>query len=101
MCGQVNTPQLVADPSFYASHKLFGGRWNVPDTSRAGAAAIEKAKSDLLDFFITVGRPPASRGPQLMSCQEVEQRKWYGFWDYGDVMHTYGTRARSSVGKLG
>lgn len=21
--------------------------------------------------------------------QEVEQRNWYGFWDYGDVMHTY------------
>ncbi|WP_241089366.1 hypothetical protein, partial [Pseudomonas viridiflava] len=20
---------------------------------------------------------------------EVEQRKWYGFWNYGDVMHTY------------
>lgn len=24
------------------------------------------------------------------TSQEVEQRKWYGFWDYGDVMHTYG-----------
>ena len=21
--------------------------------------------------------------------REVEQRRWYGFWDYGDVMHTY------------
>ncbi|MVT02142.1 Tat pathway signal sequence domain protein [Enterobacter sp. 10-1] len=21
--------------------------------------------------------------------REVEQRKWYGFWDFGDVMHTY------------
>ena len=20
---------------------------------------------------------------------QVEQRRWYGFWDYGDVMHTY------------
>ncbi|EJD39304.1 hypothetical protein AURDEDRAFT_116222 [Auricularia subglabra TFB-10046 SS5] len=69
----VNTPQLVADPAFYASHKLFGGRWSLPDASRAGAAAIEKAKSDLLDFYV----------------QEIEQRKWYGFWDYGDVMHTY------------
>ena len=19
----------------------------------------------------------------------MEQRRWYGFWDYGDVMHTY------------
>ncbi|MFT8672395.1 hypothetical protein [Acetobacter orientalis] len=21
--------------------------------------------------------------------KQVEQRKWYGFWDYGDIMHTY------------
>lgn len=24
---QVNIPQLVASPEFYAAHKLFGGRW--------------------------------------------------------------------------
>jgi hypothetical protein len=34
--------------------KLFGGRWNLPDTTRSGAAAIEKQKSDLLDFYIKV-----------------------------------------------
>ncbi|KAL0579652.1 hypothetical protein V5O48_002348 [Marasmius crinis-equi] len=67
------TPQIVASPEFYASHKLFGGRWNVPDTSRSGAAALEKRKSDLLDFYVA----------------EIEQRNFYGFWNYGDVMHTY------------
>ncbi|KAJ8073355.1 hypothetical protein PM082_011627 [Marasmius tenuissimus] len=67
------SPQIVANPEFYASHKLFGGRWNVPDTSRAGAAAIEKQKSELLDFYVA----------------EIEQRNFYGFWNYGDVMHTY------------
>ncbi|TFK41764.1 hypothetical protein BDQ12DRAFT_678450 [Crucibulum laeve] len=66
-------PQIVSTPEFYASHRLFGGRWNVPDTSTTGAAAIEKRKSDLLDFYIT----------------DIEQRKFYGFWNYGDVMHTY------------
>jgi hypothetical protein len=74
--GEVNdkVPLLVASPSFYAAHKLFGGRWGVPDASlSSGAATIEKAKSDLLDFYVA----------------EVDQRKWYGFWDYGDVMHTY------------
>lgn len=50
---------------------------NVPNTSRSGLAKIEKQKSDLLDFYVA----------------EVEQRKWYGFWDYGDVMHTYGKLA--------
>ncbi|WP_259772518.1 exo-rhamnogalacturonan lyase family protein [Pseudoduganella lutea] len=24
--------------------------------------------------------------------KQVEQRRWYGFWDYGDVMHTYDPR---------
>ncbi|WP_202423782.1 exo-rhamnogalacturonan lyase family protein [Duganella margarita] len=25
-------------------------------------------------------------------CKQVEDRKWYGYWDYGDVMHTYDTQ---------
>ncbi|KAG6864674.1 hypothetical protein C0991_007949 [Blastosporella zonata] len=70
---QTQVPQIVAEPSFYAAHKLFGGRWNVPDTSRSGLEAIEKRKSDLLDFYVA----------------EIDQRKFYGFWNYGDVMHTY------------
>ncbi|EEB87715.1 hypothetical protein MPER_14840, partial [Moniliophthora perniciosa FA553] len=28
--------------------------------------------------------------PQLqLRTQEIEQRNFYGFWNYGDVMHTY------------
>ena len=30
-------------------------------------------------------RLPAS----TTTVKQVEQRRWYGFWDYGDVMHTY------------
>ncbi|KAJ7178916.1 hypothetical protein C8R46DRAFT_1323130 [Mycena filopes] len=45
-------PQIVASPQFYASHKLFGGRWDVPDTSTTGAAAMEKRHSALLDFYV-------------------------------------------------
>ncbi|KAK7056356.1 hypothetical protein VNI00_002910 [Paramarasmius palmivorus] len=67
------TPQLVASPEFYVSHKLFGGRWNLPDNSTAESSEIEKKKSDLLDFYVA----------------EIEQRNFYGFWNYGDVMHTY------------
>ncbi|KAF8991427.1 hypothetical protein BDQ17DRAFT_1433088 [Cyathus striatus] len=56
--GAVHTdpPQLVAKPEFYASHRLFGGRWNVPNTSTSGLAAIEKRKSELLDFYINTRR---------------------------------------------
>ncbi|KAF5349243.1 hypothetical protein D9756_009419 [Leucocoprinus leucothites] len=67
-------PQLVSTPEFYVSKKLFGGRWNVPDTARSGAAVIEKEKSALLDFYVKV---------------EIDQRQYYGFWNHGDVMHTY------------
>ena len=57
-------PQLVADPEFYAAHKLFGGHWATP----SGAAPdLESRKDVLLDFYVN----------------EVEQRRWYGFWDYG------------------
>ncbi|KAJ8514833.1 hypothetical protein ONZ45_g7662 [Pleurotus djamor] len=66
-------PQVVSSPEFYVSHKLFGGRWNVPDMWTSGSRAIEKRKSDLLDFYLL----------------DIEQRQFYGFWDYGDVMHTY------------
>jgi hypothetical protein len=51
---QTLVPQVIASPEFYASHKLFGGRWNVPDTSTTGAAAMEKRHSDLLDFYVAV-----------------------------------------------
>ncbi|KAI0316601.1 hypothetical protein OF83DRAFT_1172738 [Amylostereum chailletii] len=63
-------PQVVASPEFYASHNLFGGFWSLPSDK---APTIEKAKNDLLDFYVA----------------EVDQRQFYGFWDYGDVMHTY------------
>ncbi|KAJ7582933.1 hypothetical protein C8J56DRAFT_1028850 [Mycena floridula] len=67
---QTTPSQLVASPEFYVSHNLFGGRWNVPDTA---SPALEKRKSDLLDFYIA----------------EIKQRQFYGFWNHGDVMHTY------------
>ncbi|QRV78526.1 hypothetical protein RhiJN_06541 [Ceratobasidium sp. AG-Ba] len=66
-------PQLVASPAFYQSHGLFGGRWSIPSTTRSGAAKIEGQKKQLLDFYVA----------------EIEQRQFYGFWNYGDVMHTY------------
>lgn len=73
--------------------------------SRSGAATIEKAKSDLLDFYIAVRYLIVFSTRILMEqsyLQEVEQRKWYGFWDYGDVMHTYGERtARTSTVLIG
>ncbi|KAF5347089.1 hypothetical protein D9758_011642 [Tetrapyrgos nigripes] len=69
----IQIPQIVANPEFYVSRKVFGGRWNLPDTSTSDSTAIEQKKTELLDFYV----------------KEVDQRNFYGFWNHGDVMHTY------------
>ena len=64
---------LACAPERYLTSGVFGGFWTLPDTSHPTKAAIEKHLNYLLEGYV----------------KEVEQRRWYGFWDYGDVMHTY------------
>jgi hypothetical protein len=72
--GNVRTPpQLACSPSQYLAAKVFGGLFSAPDRSTAAKARVE----DQLDFLIDYYK------------KQVEQRRWYGFWDYGDVMHSY------------
>ncbi|MFD4598516.1 Tat pathway signal sequence domain protein [Streptomyces sp. NPDC058464] len=69
-------PQLTAPPKQLIKAKVFGpGLYAEPDRSTAAKARIE----DHLDFLFTYYK------------DQVEQRRWYGFWDYGDFMHTYDT----------
>ncbi|OLZ60547.1 Tat pathway signal sequence domain protein [Streptomyces sp. IMTB 2501] len=69
-------PQLAAPPKQLIRAKVFGpGLYSEPDRSTAAKAKIE----DHLDFLFTYYK------------DQVEQRRWYGFWDYGDFMHTYDT----------
>ncbi|MFG2957089.1 Tat pathway signal sequence domain protein [Streptomyces sp. NPDC048291] len=69
-------PQLTAPPKQLIKAKVFGpGLYSEPDRSTAAKAKIE----DHLDFLFTYYK------------DQVEQRRWYGFWDYGDFMHTYDT----------
>ena len=49
------------------------GIWSLPDRS----TPLKRAVEDQLD------------GALELYKKEVEQRHWYGFWDYGDVMHAY------------
>ncbi len=72
--GQIarQTPLLVATPTYLHSVPAFGV-WSLPDRSTAGKAWVE----DQLDAAL------------LFYQKEIEQRRWYGFWDYGDVMHGY------------
>ena len=65
-------PQLAASPEHCLAAGVFG-TWGLPDRSHPAKAKIE----DQLDFLLRA------------YLDQVEQRRWYGFWDYGDVMHSY------------
>ncbi|MFE2538355.1 Tat pathway signal sequence domain protein [Streptomyces sp. NPDC059371] len=67
-------PQLAAPPRQLIKAKVFGpGLYSEPDRSTPAKAKIE----DHLDFLFTYYK------------EQVEMRRWYGFWDYGDIMHSY------------
>ncbi|MFD3927750.1 Tat pathway signal sequence domain protein [Streptomyces sp. NPDC058614] len=66
-------PQLAASPQHLIKAKVFGGLFSEPDRSTTAKAKIE----DHLDFLFTYYK------------DQVEMRRWYGFWDYGDIMHSY------------
>ncbi|MGP4042030.1 exo-rhamnogalacturonan lyase family protein [Gracilibacillus sp. D59] len=65
-------PLLVCDPTYYHDTKALGV-WSLKDESTPIKAKLESALDEVLQFYL----------------DEVEQRGWYGFWDYGDVMHSY------------
>jgi len=65
-------PLLVCEPQYYHQVRAFG-YWSLPDRSTAAKAWFEDQLDAIVAFYL----------------REVEQRRWYGFWDYGDVMHSY------------
>src|SRR6478752_6541954 len=68
-----STPALLqASPEYLHSAGIFGD-WSPVDRSTPARARLEDRLDFLFDFY----------------AGQVEQRRWYGFWNYGDVMHTY------------
>ena len=65
-------PQLHTGPERLRAAGVFG-TWDLVDRSTPARAAIEDRLVWLREFY----------------RDQVDQRGWYGFWDYGDVMHTY------------
>jgi hypothetical protein len=63
---------LVCEPKRYRELGMFG-LWGLPDRTTAAKARLEDEHDKLLGFYLN----------------EVDRRQWYGFWSYGDVMHTY------------
>ncbi len=66
-------PQVVAAPEDFVKSGVFGSLFSLPDRSTPMKRAIE----DRLDFQLKYYH------------SQVDQRHWYGFWNYGDIMHTY------------
>jgi hypothetical protein len=64
---------LIADSFVYKDTAVFGTYWCPPEDDKHSVPAYENALINLVHYYI----------------DEIEQRRWYGFWDYGDVMHSY------------
>jgi hypothetical protein len=63
---------LICEPEYYYNVKAFGP-WSLIDRSNKVKAMLEDQLDKCFDFLL----------------KEIEARRWYGFWDFGDVMHSY------------
>ena len=73
MAEMTNSPILLTTtPEYLHSTGVFG-TWSLPDRSTKGKSWIEDQLDNAFNFYKL----------------EIEQRNWYGFWDYGDIMHSY------------
>lgn len=69
----VNLPaQYVGTPEFYHQMRAFG-YWSLPSRETETEIWVEEQLRIAVDFY----------------KKEVEQRSWYGMFNYGDFMHTY------------
>lgn len=65
-------PVYVGTPEFYHEMRAFG-YWSLPSENTEMERWLEEQLERAFDFY----------------KEEVEQRGWYGMFNYGDVMHTY------------
>ena len=67
-----NPPVYVADPGFYHDMRAFG-YWSMEKKDNEMECWLEEQLDRAFSFY----------------KEEVEQRGWYGLFNYGDFMHTY------------
>jgi len=65
-------PMIAASPEYIHSTGVFGF-WSVQDRSTPFKSAIEDGLDSTLAFYE----------------KEVDERSWYGFWQFGDFIHSY------------
>jgi PcRGLX-like protein C-terminal alpha/alpha toroid domain/PcRGLX-like protein central beta sandwich domain/PcRGLX-like N-terminal RIFT barrel domain len=66
-------PILAASPQSLHRAQAFGPIWSLPDRSTPTLIKFEENLAFAFESYQT----------------QQGQRRWYGFWDYGDIMHTY------------
>ncbi|PYI06692.1 hypothetical protein BO78DRAFT_444874 [Aspergillus sclerotiicarbonarius CBS 121057] len=73
-----NPPRLVPTPEWIHHADSFHGCWApAHHMLKHPPSTVEMDIEHNLDMLFTFYR------------KQVEQQRWYGFWDYGDVQHTY------------
>lgn len=71
----VNHPaQYVCSPEYYHACKVFG-HWSLISRDSEMMAYLEDQLTAITEFYM----------------KEISQRKWYGMFNFGDVMHKYDT----------
>ncbi|KAH8884201.1 hypothetical protein GQ53DRAFT_797976 [Thozetella sp. PMI_491] len=68
-------PALLASPEHIQKSGALGTWWGFPGANANNAAS--QAIESHLDFLLQYYR------------EQVETRRWYGFWDHGDFHHSY------------
>lgn len=85
MAKTANEPPLLhCEPEYYHASRTLGV-WSLPDRSTPTNAAVEVQLDRAWTFF----------------AKQVEQRRWYGFWDFGDFMRTYDPRRHAWMYDIG
>ncbi|MEG8947011.1 DUF6250 domain-containing protein [Rosettibacter firmus] len=67
-----NPPLLTVSPEYMHNIPVFG-IWSLPDRSSKIKSWLEDQLEKAFEYYKL----------------EVEQRHWYGFWNYGDIQHSY------------
>lgn len=68
-----NPSVLLCSPEYLQQQGVFGDNWSLPDYSTPAKKQTEERLDWNLNFY----------------QKQIEQRGWYGFWNFGDVMHSY------------
>src|SRR5574344_539046 len=64
--------QMMPLPEYLHDKHAFG-IWSLPDSANVDREKVEKRLSQYISFYE----------------KAIVQKHWYGFWNYGDIMHSY------------